>query len=119
MFHSVEGVSARLSGTVELEAPAGAEQRLTAFLEGYEGLYPEGDFEVRRFGDRLRAELRGFNVGPEELLTTLRQLAQPATSLAAELEVGSFAPQAFEKDFRLEIRAGQIRALRPALWQER
>jgi hypothetical protein len=119
MFRSVEGVSARLSGTVELEAPAGAEQRLTAFLEGFEGLYPEGDFEVRRFGERLRAELRGFNVGPEELLATLRQLAQPPASLAAELEVGSFAPHAFEKDFRLEIRAGQVHALRPALWQER
>jgi hypothetical protein len=119
MFRHVEGVSARLSGTIELTAPAGAEQKLTAFLEGYEGLYPEGDFEVRRFGDRLRAELRGFNVGPEELVATLRQLAQPAASLAAELEVGSFAAQAFEKDFRLEIRAGQVRVVRPALWPER
>lgn len=119
MFRSVEGVSARVSGTIELTAPPGAEQRLTAFLEGFEGLYPEGDFEVRRFDDRLRAELRGLNVGPEELLATLRQLAEPAASLAAELEVGSFAPHAFEKDFRLEIRAGQIRVVRPALWPER
>jgi hypothetical protein len=119
MFRHVESVSARLTGTVELAAAAGAEERITAFLEGFEGLYPEGEVGLRRLGERLRLELRGFNVGPEELVALLRELAQPPASLAAELEVGSFAPQALEKDFRLEIRAGEARALRPALWPER
>ena len=118
MFRHVEGVSARLSGVVELNAPAGTEDRLTAFLEGYEGLYPEGGAELRRFGERLRLELNGINVGPEELLALLREVAAPPSSLAAEIEVGSFAAQAYEKDFRLEIRAGEARALRPALWPE-
>jgi hypothetical protein len=118
MFRHVEGVSARLTGTVELEAPEGAERRLNEFLEGFEGLYPEGEVDLRRLGGRLRLELRGFNVGPEELIALLRELARPPASLAAELEVGSFAPQALEKDFRLEIRAGEARVLRPALWPE-
>jgi len=118
MFRHVEGVSARLSGVVELNAPEGTEERISRFLEGFEGLYPEGEADVRRFGERLRLEMRGFNVGPEELVALLREVATPPSSLAAELEVGSFAAQAFEKDFRLEIRAGEARALRPALWPE-
>ncbi len=118
MFRHVEGVSARLSGVVELNAPEGTEERISRFLEGFEGLYPEGEAGVRRFGERLRLEMRGFNVGPEELVALLREVATPPSSLAAELEVGSFAAQAFEKDFRLEIRAGEARALRPALWPE-
>jgi len=116
MFRSVEAVSARVTGTLRFAAAEGAEKALAELVEGFEGLYPEGDLRLSRRGEVVRAELDGVNVGPEELLSRLRELAQPEDSIEGDLEVGSFAPHAIERDFRLELRGGQIRALRPALW---
>lgn len=119
MFRAVDPVSAKLTGDLSFAAPAGAEQRLVDFLDRFEGLYPDGDYRVRRDGERVRARLDGVNAGPEELLALLRALAAPPSSLEVELEVGSFEPQAFEKDFRLAVHGGTVHAVRPALWPER
>ncbi len=114
----VEPVSARVSGTVRFEAAAGARAQLVAFAEGFEGLYPDGDLRLDREGSSVRVELRGINVGPEELLGKLRELADPAASLEGDLKISSFAPHALERDFRLQLRAGEVRAERPSLWRE-
>jgi hypothetical protein len=117
-YRLADPFAARVSGTVEFAAPAGAEQRLAGFVENYEGLYPEGELVLARRGGVVRAELRGVNVGPEELVRELRELAEPPESLEADLQVGSFGRPAIERDFRLRIHGGQTRALRPALWPE-
>jgi hypothetical protein len=118
VLSAVDPASARVSGTVRLSARPGAEDRLVELVAHFEGLYPEGDLRVERQGETLRAELRDVNVGPEQLLATLRQLADPPESLAGELKVGSFVAHAQDGDFRLTLERGLARAVRPALWRE-
>jgi hypothetical protein len=118
VFRAVDPVSARVSGTARLQARAGAEGDLVGLVESFEGLYPEGDLRVTRDGGWLHVEISGVNVGPEDLVRKLRALAAPLSSLEAELEIGSFAPQAFERDFRLELHGAEARAVRPSLWPE-
>jgi len=117
-LRSADPFSARVSGSVRFTAALGAEERLVEFVGRYEGLYPEGDLRVERQGPLVRVELRDVNVGPEELLATLRELAQPPDSLAGSLEVSSFVPHSLDRDFRLELEAGEARAVRPALWRQ-
>lgn len=118
VFRAVDPVSARVSGTARLQAHPGAEGRLVGLIESFEGLYPEGDLRVTRDGSWLHVELAGVNVDPEELVRELRRLAEPLATLEAGLEIGSFAPQTFERDFRLELHGGEARAVRPSLWPE-
>jgi len=115
---ATDAVSARVTGRVRFRALPGARARLVAFVEGFEGLYPDGDVRLDREGNEVEVELRSLNVGPEELLAELRALADPPESLAGDLTVSSFSPHALERDFRLRLRAGEARAERPALWRE-
>jgi hypothetical protein len=110
--------SARVSGRIRMETPPGAEERLERFVDDFEGLYPEGDLRLERDGATLRASFRDVNVGPEQLLAKLRELADPLDSLDGDLEVGSFVEHALDRDFRLTLEAGTARAERPALWPE-
>jgi hypothetical protein len=119
VFRAVDPVSARVSGSASFEAPAGAEIALVGFIESFEGLYPEGELKCARDGAMVRVELAGVNVDPEELVRRLRRIAAPPASLSADLEIGSFAPQAFERDFRLTLRGREAHAVRPSLWPER
>jgi hypothetical protein len=115
---AVDPASARVSGSVRLATRPGAEDSLVELVAHFDGLYPEGNLMVERENGTLRAELRDVNVGPEQLLATLKRLADPPESLEAELEVGSFLPHALDGDFRLTVRAGRAQAARPALWPE-
>ncbi|KAB2964264.1 MAG: hypothetical protein F9K16_04730 [Thermoanaerobaculia bacterium] len=118
VYRAVDPVSARVSGTARLQARPGAEGDLVSLIESFEGLYPEGDLRVTRDGTWLHVEILGVNVGPEELVRKLRALADPLATLEADLQIGSFAPQSFERDFRLELRGAETRAVRPSLWPE-
>jgi len=99
-------------------APENAEA-LQAFVDRYEGLYPEGDMPSECQSDMVYVEFKDVNVGPEELIAKMQELANPPESLQGELEIGSFVPGTVEHDFRLCIRDGKIQALRPALWQKK
>ncbi len=114
---ATDAVSARVSGRVRFRAQPGARARLVEFVEGFEGLYPDGDLRLDREGPEVEVEVRGINVGPEELLDKLRELADPASSLSGDLTVSSFSPHALERDFRIRLREGDARAERPALWR--
>jgi len=116
---TVDPVSARVGGAVRFSSPAGARAKLVEFVETFEGLYPEGNLRMERDGEKVRVEFAGVNVGPAELLAKLRELAAPLASLTGELEVGSFHPNAVERDFRLRLEAGRVHAERPSLWRER
>lgn len=119
IFAQTQAVSARISGRVRFAARPGGEERLVEFVGRFEGLYPEGNLQVERDGEMVLASFDDVNVGPEQLLNTLRRLAAPPESLEGDLEVGSFLPHAQERDFRLEIRKGVARGQRPALWPDR
>jgi len=115
----IDAASTRISGRVSFEAEPGAEDRLVEFVGRFDGLYPEGDIQAAREdaeGRTLHAELTDVNVGPGQLLATLRCLADPSESLEGELEVGSFLPHAQDRDFRLTLHRGTAQAVRPALW---
>jgi len=117
-FALVEPVSARVSGTLRFQAAPGARAKLVELIESFEGLYPDGDLRLEREGSAVRVELKGVNVGPEELLAKLRELAEPLASLEGDLKVGSFSAHALDRDFRLQLRGDEVRAERPALWRE-
>jgi len=114
----VEPVSARVSGALRFRAATGARAKLVDFIESFEGLYPDSDLRLEREGPTVRLELEGVCVGPQELLAKLHELADPPASLEGELRVGSFAPHAPDRDYRLQLRGGVARAERPALWRE-
>lgn len=118
MLADADPFTARISGRVRLSAPQGSRDRLEEFVGGFEGLYPEGDLQAERQGDALEIELRDVNVGPEQLLETLRKLADPVGSLGGELEVGSFVEHAMDRDFRILLENGVARAVRPSLWPD-
>jgi len=117
VFRAIPPVSAKVSGKVEFAAPPPSEKRLEAFVDGFEGLYPEGELDLSREGDTVRAEFCNVNVGPEQLLRRLRELAMPADSLRGELAVSVFGRDAVDRHFRLELRGNEVRASRPALWR--
>jgi hypothetical protein len=99
---------------------AGSSERsgeLQTFADRFGGLYPEDDMPSECQSDMLYVEFKDANVGPEELLTEMQELAEPPESLQAELEVSSLVPGAVEHDFRLCIRNGRVQATRPSLWQ--
>jgi hypothetical protein len=117
VFGAIPAVSARVSGRVEFAAPPPSEKRLEAFVDGFEGLYPEGELDLTRDGDTVRAEFCNVNVGPEQLLRRLRELAMPADSLRGELAISAFGRDAVDRHFRLVLRGGEVEASRPALWR--
>lgn len=119
VLRAADPFSSRISGTAQLAAAPGAETRLASFVEGFEGLYPTGDFEATREGGTVCLTLREVNVGPAQLLTRLHELADPTDSLEADLEIGSFVHHDADLDFRLTVRAGVAKAVRPALWRDR
>jgi hypothetical protein len=117
VFRAIPAVSARVSGKVEFAAPPPSEKRLEAFVDGFEGLYPEGDLDLSRDGDKVCAEFSNVNVGPEQLLRRLRELAMPADSLQGELAISAFGRDAADRHFRLVLRGSEVQASRPALWR--
>ena len=119
VFLGVDPVSARVSGRLRFTAGAGAERRLVDVIEGFEGLYPEGDLRIERDDGELTVELNDVNVGPEALVDRLAELAHPLESLEGRLEIGAFGAHAVERDFRVVFEHGRPRALRPALWRAR
>ncbi len=116
---AVDARVARVNGWVRFRGAPAAVKELEAFVDGFEGLYPEGEMPAQCDGSWVRAELKNVNVGPAELVTTLRSLASPADSLEGEIDVGSFAADSVEGDFRLILRDGQMQAVRPSLWGDK
>jgi len=111
----------RLNGGVTFESadPTAAAQQLEAVADGYEGLYPEGDLQVRvdRSTGRVTAEVRDLNVDALLLVGRLQQLAAPG-SLSGDLEVSSFASIVPEQQLRFVFDDGQTWVQRPVLWED-
>ena len=59
-----------------------------------------------------------MNIGPKELIVKLEELAESHESLQAELDVSSFEPDSTQGGFRIQIRDGQVSAMRPSLWKK-
>jgi len=117
-MRNLNASTARVRGWARFAGSSSKAVTLQEFVDRFEGLYPEGDMPSECRSDMVYVEFKDVNVGPEELISKLRDLAEPHESLNAELEVGSFMPGATEHDFRVCIRNGQVQVLRPALWSE-
>lgn len=111
----------RLNGRAEFTSadPAGAARELETLADTYEGLYPEGDLEVRpdRHSGRVAVEVRDLNLDVLLLLERLRRLAAPGT-LAGQIEVSSFAATQPEQHLRFLFDDGKIWVQRPVLWTD-
>ena len=87
------------------------------FTERFGGLYPEGDMPSECVQNVAYVPFKNVSVDPEELISRLRQLAEPPESLQAEIDVTSSAPKSEDRDFRILVRNGEVTALRPTLWK--
>jgi hypothetical protein len=110
--------TARVRGWARFAGSPAKAAQLQDFVDRFEGLYPEGDMPSECQSDMVYVEFRDVNVGPDELIAKLKELAEPHESLQAEMEVGSFVAGATDQDFRICIRDGRVQMLRPALWSE-
>ena len=100
---------------------AGACERaseLLSFVDRFGGLYPEGDLPSECEQNLVYVRFRDVNIGPKELIAKLEELAESHESLQAELDVSSFEPDSTQGGFRIQIRNGQVSAMRPALWKQ-
>ncbi|MBZ5498163.1 MAG: hypothetical protein LAP85_17320 [Acidobacteriia bacterium] len=109
--------TARVRGWANFLGAPDSAGRLQAFVDAFEGLYPEGSMPASLRQDGFHVEFQDVNVGPSELLSKLLELADPAESLDAQLEVSSFVPGASDENFRILVCRGRAQALRPSLWR--
>jgi hypothetical protein len=91
---------------------------MQAFVDGFEGLYPSGTLETEAGEGTVLVRFVEVNVGPEELIATLREQAEPFGAVEAELEVGSFARGSVAGACRIRIRDGAVEVVRPSLWRD-
>ncbi len=87
-------------------------------MDQFEGLYPEGDMPSECEQNTVYVRFNNVNVGARELLSKMKELADPPESLQAELDVSSFAPGSLDRNFRIQVRDGAAEALKPSLWQK-
>lgn len=118
MLRSADPFAAKVAGWARFAGTPEQAAAVVAFVDAFEGLYPEGEIRMSREGELHRLDFDRVNVAPEPLLARLRQAADPLDSLDGELDISSFAPHSMDRDFRLSIREGKARAVRPALWRE-
>ncbi len=109
--------AARVRGWARFRGAADSAARLQAFVDSFEGLYPEGKMKMCAGNEGMEVQFQDVNVGPCELLVKLQELADPLASLEAELDISSFAPGSSDAHFRILVRHGQTQALRPSLWR--
>ncbi len=110
--------TARVTGWARFSGSAAGAGSLQEFIDGFEGLYPEGEVFTDCKQNVVSVQLKNVNVGPAGLIGKLRELAGSIDSLQAELDVDSFVADSPASDFRIEIRDGRVQAKRPSLWRE-
>ena len=109
--------AARVAGWARFRGVADSAARIQAFVDSFEGLYPEGIMQMCPGNEGMEVQFHDVNVGPCELLAKLQELADPLASLEAELDISSFAPGSSDANFKILVRHGQTQALRPSLWR--
>ena len=109
---------ARIRGWARFAGSPDRAEELQAFVDRFEGLYPEGDMPSECDQNSVFVRFRDVNVGPGELVAKLKELAAAPESLNAELDVSSFVPGSLDRSFRIRIKDGSVQALRPALWKQ-
>ena len=117
VLDSINPREARVCGWARFAGSPERAKELVAFVDRFEGLYPEGDMPSECEQNLVSVRFRDVNVGPRELVYKLETLADIRESLEAELDVSSFAPGAMDRSFRIRIERGRIHALRPSLWR--
>ena len=107
----------RLNGSVSLRARRGAADEIRQTIERPAGLCPQGEYGLRPDGEGLALELREVNSSAVPLVETLRQVAAPG-SLNGQIDVSSFRAGDLEDYCRFVFKNGEIRLLRPSLWND-
>ena len=110
--------TARVKGWARFAAACERADELHKFVERFGGLYPEGDLPSECEQNLVYVRFRNVNIGPKELIVKLQELAESQESLQAELDVSSFENDSTQGNFRIQIRDGQVLAMRPSLWKQ-
>ena len=101
--------------TLRSEEATAVSEQLQELADTYEGLHPEGDFEVSTDGSVVRVVLRDVNLDGKLLVERLHRVAAPR-SLEGRLDVGSFREQAPEQLVRVLFERGETWVQHPMLW---
>jgi hypothetical protein len=117
-LEGLNGAETRLDGWIRYAGPPESARELESFVDRFEGLYPEGTFVPTCAEGAVEIQLEAVNAGVHELLLALRRVADRPETIEADLTVGSFAPEAHSRQFRLRVHEGRAEALRPSLWRE-
>lgn len=106
-----------LNGSLSLTARPGAAEEIRLTIERPAGLCPQGEYELHPIGEVLGLELRDVNSSVVPLVETLRQVAVPG-SLNGQIDVSSFRAGDLDDYCRFVFRNGEVRLLRPSLWND-
>jgi hypothetical protein len=106
-----------LNGSVSLTAKPGAADEIRLTVERPAGLCPQGEYELHPIGEVLGFELHEVNSSVLPLVETLRQVAAPR-SLNGQIDVSSFRAGDMDDYCRFVFENGEIRLLRPSLWDD-
>ncbi len=104
--------TARVTGWARFAGACEKAGELRTFVEQFEGLYPEGDLPSECEQNLVYVKFKSVNVGPGELIAKLQQLSESQESLQADLNVTSFAADSPSAGVRINIRDGQVSAMR-------
>lgn len=111
------GVSSRakVNGWARFAGTSSRSGELRDFVERFGGLYPEEDMPSECEQNIVYVRFRNASVEPGELVSKLRELADPLESLQAELEFESPGEDSADGCFRIQIADGGTEVTRPAL----
>jgi hypothetical protein len=117
VMNDINPREARIRGWARFAGSPERAKELAAFVDRFDGLYPEGDMPSECEQNLVSVRFQDVNVGPRELISKMEALAETTESLEAELDISSFAPSAMDRSFRIRIEKGKIQAMRPSLWR--
>lgn len=107
----------RLNGKVKLQALPAPTERIRTVIERPDGLYPQGEYEVRSSGDQVEVSLHNVNSSVLPLIETLLAVAEPG-SLEGCLDVSSFRTGDLDDYCCFTFKHGEAWVVRPSLWSD-
>lgn len=117
---SIDPEVQQLNGSVSFETadPGKAAEAIQELADTFEGLYPEGNYQVRvTETDTVELSMEEVNLDASILIELLQERANPGT-LTGRFRVSSFGTILPEHQLRILFEADGVWVQRPLLWPE-
>lgn len=117
---SIDPEVQQLNGSFSFRSgePEDAARMIRDLAETFEGLYPEGNCQVRvTQADKIELTMEEVNLDATLLVELVQELAEPGT-LSGRFRVSSFGMVQPEHQLRILFEAGDVWVQHPLLWPE-